>query len=282
MRVFLSWSGARAKAIASILRTHIPRVLQRIEPWMSEKDIAGGLRWQKEIAENLERCDVGICVITPENMGEPWLNFEAGAIAKLKGGQPIPFLVDLSPSDLSGPLSQFQAREGTKDGLGEMLRDLNRLLLENALDEGRLADAVDNHLGVMLKEIEGVSVKPAPKGTEVAVPVRPDGEKLDEILAILRAEQQGSSPQPGGLSAVFPTFTFPPGAIDLRGIDLKSSLPESTSIRVGPGGRIEFGTSARQEGEATKGSPDARPKTPDQSPQTLRKPSAGRKPGSSG
>ena len=50
---------------------------------MSSEDISAGVRWQYLISEALEGSSVGILCVTRENQSAPWLNFEAGAIAKL-------------------------------------------------------------------------------------------------------------------------------------------------------------------------------------------------------
>ena len=83
MKVFLSWSGEKSRAVAEALREWLPKVLQEVEPLMSSEDISAGVRWQYLISEALEGSSVGILCVTRENQSAPWLNFEAGAIAKL-------------------------------------------------------------------------------------------------------------------------------------------------------------------------------------------------------
>jgi len=113
MHIFISWSKPRSKAIALALRAWLPKVFQSTKVFMSEKDIEPGMRWSEEIARSLGTCDLGIVCVTPENMAAPWLQFEAGALAKQVGGDTkkvIPYLHDLKPEHLSGnPLASFQA-----------------------------------------------------------------------------------------------------------------------------------------------------------------------------
>jgi len=80
--VFISWSGDRSWGVAETLRTWIPRVIQAAKPWMSKADIEKGTRSLDEIAKALEGIKLGIVCLTPENLGAPWLLFEAGALSK--------------------------------------------------------------------------------------------------------------------------------------------------------------------------------------------------------
>ena len=41
MKIFISWSGAQSQYIAGILRWWLRRVIQHLDPWMSELDIGG-------------------------------------------------------------------------------------------------------------------------------------------------------------------------------------------------------------------------------------------------
>src|SRR5258708_40082779 len=81
-KVFISWSGARSKYIASALRKSVQMVLPSSKPFMSENDIDRGSRSLLELARALEVTRVGIVCLTPENLEASWLVFEAGALSK--------------------------------------------------------------------------------------------------------------------------------------------------------------------------------------------------------
>ena len=40
MKVFISWSGTRSKALAVALKEWLPLILQYAKPWVSDKDIS--------------------------------------------------------------------------------------------------------------------------------------------------------------------------------------------------------------------------------------------------
>jgi hypothetical protein len=54
MKVFISWSGERSRAIADVMRRWLPSVLQSVRPYFSPDDVAKGSRWSSEIAKELE------------------------------------------------------------------------------------------------------------------------------------------------------------------------------------------------------------------------------------
>jgi TIR domain-containing protein len=82
MKVFISHSGPRSRAIALALKDWMPLVLHYVDPWVSQKDIAAGDRWAVEVGTKLNDSNFGIICLTPENLNASWLLFEAGAISK--------------------------------------------------------------------------------------------------------------------------------------------------------------------------------------------------------
>ncbi len=129
MKVFLSWSGPRSKFIADALRWWLPLVIQSVKPWMSDEDISAGSPWLNTVFAALSDTQFGIICATPENQTNLWLLFETGALAKsISSAYVCPFLIDLTHSQLTGPLSHFQAIQANFDGTSKIVSTLNRLL----------------------------------------------------------------------------------------------------------------------------------------------------------
>ena len=176
MKVMISWSGPCAKMVGVILRDFLPRIVQALDPWMSEIDLESGQRWQQEVGQQLNDHHIGISVITRQNVKAPWLNFEAGAISKsVKHSRVIPLLFDLKPSDVIGPIMQFQARMNSKEDVRLMLRDLNELLDEDALVQSHLDDTFERFWPSMERKFEEVRNSPV-SGMADPAPSRSDRE----------------------------------------------------------------------------------------------------------
>lgn len=184
MKVFLSWSGARSRSVAEALRDWIPSVIQAVELWMSAEDIDKGLRWTSAIAFELDQTRFGIICLTPENLEAPWILFEAGALSKaLDKSFVCPFLFDLEPTDIKGPLIQFQATKAEKNDVKKLVLTLNRALGEAALSPEKLERAFEHWWPELLKSLENLpAVHTEPK------PQRTERELLEEILEIIRSE----------------------------------------------------------------------------------------------
>lgn len=140
MRVFLSWSGRKSRAVATALHDWLPDVLHPVEPWMSEKDIHAGERWSGAVAVALNDIHFGIICLTRVNFQKPWLTFEAGALAKSVSSAAIcPFLIDISTEAITGsPLSQFQAKSADELGTWQLIQAINQSLGQNGRRDDRL------------------------------------------------------------------------------------------------------------------------------------------------
>jgi len=67
MKVFLSWSGPRARTAAQILRQWLPDVIQSIELWISAEDIDAGTRWGSVVINQLAETRCRIICLTKKN-----------------------------------------------------------------------------------------------------------------------------------------------------------------------------------------------------------------------
>lgn len=138
--MFISWSGPRSRLIAQELHGWLQDVLQNVEPWMSQRDIGAGARWGQELDEQLDATDFGILCITPENAGEPWLHYEAGALAKrISASAVVPYLIDMTtPAQLpQGPLSRFQAKVALTE-TWDVLECLNAAMGQSGISDDKL------------------------------------------------------------------------------------------------------------------------------------------------
>jgi|SRR6185295_7906728 len=144
MDIFISWSGPRSKVLAAALRNWLPKVIQAVRPWISASDIEKGAQWLTEVSQRLSTTNFGLICTTPENLREPWLLFEAGALSKALGSSRVcPILLDLVPSDLKGPLAQFQATIFERDDMGKLLQVVNSSLESGQLPAEQLKEAFD-------------------------------------------------------------------------------------------------------------------------------------------
>lgn len=126
MKVFLSWSGQRSKAVAEVFKKLMPCILPDVTPFFSPDDIEKGGRWSPTIAQNLADSNFGIIILTSDNLNKPWLMFEAGALSKsMDDSRVCPFLFDITPAEIGGPLTQFQALQNNEAEIKKLFSDIN-------------------------------------------------------------------------------------------------------------------------------------------------------------
>lgn len=182
MKVFISWSGERSQTLGDALRGWIPLVLHYVEPWLSQADIEAGQRWAEQVAKELESSNFGILAVTRENVGSPWVLFEAGALAKsMQGSRVIPLLLDLEVREIAGPLAQFQAKKVDRTGLFEVIQSLNQAATHPVPD-----DRVEQLLNALWPELEK-KIAAIPKAAPQAKHARPQNEILEELVTSVRS-----------------------------------------------------------------------------------------------
>lgn len=182
MKIFISWSGARSQVLAAALNEWIKPILHFAEPWLSTSDIQSGDRWGNELAKKLQDTNFGILCVTSDNLNAPWLLFEAGALAKsIDDGRVIPLLLDLEKSDLSGPLTQFQAEKADKDGVRKLAESLNKAATNPVTPETlkTLFEALWPSLEERIVNI--------PSSTSPQKKLRPQTEVLEELVEGVRS-----------------------------------------------------------------------------------------------
>jgi hypothetical protein len=185
MQVFISWSGARSRAVAEILDEWIQCVLQAIRPWMSSKDIDRGSLWFAEITDQLKDTKIGIICLTKDNINKPWILFESGALAKgLSSSRVCTFLIDLDTTEVGNPLAQFNHTLPNKDGLYELVRTLNSSLGEQALREKVLEQVYETYWPKFEQDFQKALEENPPGEVEK---IRSEESILGEMLDTLRS-----------------------------------------------------------------------------------------------
>ena len=147
MEIFISWSGELSKELGEIFSKWIPAVLQVVKPYFTPDDIEKGSRWSNEIAKELQESEIGIIVLTRDNLLNSWIMFEAGALSKqMETSKICVILFGLENTDLVGPLVQFQTTSFKKG-------DMKKLVVELDDDEFWLGPLRRN-LGAVIKDAQ--------------------------------------------------------------------------------------------------------------------------------
>jgi hypothetical protein len=184
MKVFISWSGQFSKNLAEALKQWLPAVIQVVKPYYSPDDISKGSRWANEISKELDTSKIGIICLTKENLGAPWIMFEAGALSKnIDKSKVVPLLFGIEPSDIEGPLVQFQAAKFSKTEMKKVVKMINQELGESALSSDVLESVFEmwwTKLETQVKEAEEKAKSTSSKGT------RSERDLLEEVLTLTR------------------------------------------------------------------------------------------------
>jgi hypothetical protein len=184
MKIFMSWSGERSRKIAEAFREWLPGVLQAVQPYFTPDDISKGTRWNTEIANELENSSIGLLFITAENLDAKWLMFEAGALSKnLEKSKVIPILLGIEPTDIEGPLVQFQAAKFGKPEMKKVIKSINTELGESALPN----DVLGNVFEMWWPKLEEkVTQELASVARSKSKSIREERDLLMEILELSR------------------------------------------------------------------------------------------------
>lgn len=186
MKIFVSWSGDLSRQIAEVLKKWIPCIIQSVEVFFSKEDIEKGDNWDNTISKELSECNYGIICLTPDNTTAPWINFEAGAIAKSLDSKVSALMINIKPSDIKGPLSRYQATKFEKEDFFQLILSINKAL-EVPLDSSVLQNAFSAMWTTLEGEansiIENYSVINKNASNE-----QTENEPVEEILQLLRKQ----------------------------------------------------------------------------------------------
>lgn len=188
MKVFIGWSGDTSHKVALALRDWLPKVIQALKPFVSSEDIAKGGRWSPTIAGELQASFYGIISVTRENSNSAWINFEAGALSReIEKSLVTPFLFGLKPSDIQGPLSQFQSVLNAEEDIFKMISSINEKQQEaQRLDRGDLKIAFDVWWPRLRDKLKGIEHDEAYK---TVAPKRETEEVLEELVNSIRTQR---------------------------------------------------------------------------------------------
>lgn len=184
MRIFISWSGDLSKNIAEIFRQWIPGVIQAAKPYYSPDDITKGTRWSTEISKELDASKIGIICLTKDNLDSNWIMFEAGALSKnIEKSKVVPLLFGIEPSDIQGPLVQFQAAKFSKSEMKKVVKMINAELGETAL----APDVIDSVFDMWWTKLETQIKEAEEKAKSVDnKDLRTERDLIEEVLSLTR------------------------------------------------------------------------------------------------
>lgn len=195
-KVFISWSGERSKALALALSDFIGDVLQNVQPFVSDRDIAAGQRWLQRLDEELRETRHGILCLTRDNLSSTWMHYEAGALAKSFTNRELicTCLLDVQNSDVEWPLAQFQHKSADKTGIREIIMSINGIIDGHSLPPERLERQFERCWKDLERKIEEIpSLARTSEDTREESresPTRSDRELLVEILETIRQQSR--------------------------------------------------------------------------------------------
>lgn len=192
MKIFLSWSGIRSRAVAEALNDWLPRVIQAVRPFFSP-EIEKGANWSNEIDRALEGTRFGIVCLTSDNLTSEWIHYETGALSKTPDALVWTFLLDVDKGDVKPPLGKFQHTAAQLDDVRELVRTINRRLKDaggTPLGDRMLEETFDDLWPRLQTQLEAARAIAVPDA-RVAAPRRDIHEMMEEALELLRQQQRG-------------------------------------------------------------------------------------------
>jgi len=197
MKVFISCSGEKSYRVGAVLKKWLSKHIQAVRPFISS-DLDKGTNWPLKLSEELENTKFGIICLDRTNLKSEWINFEAGALSKIRDSNVCTFLLDITPGDVKPPLGHFQGTQFIKEDIFRLLSLINsevKKLNTHGVSDGDLRELFDdnwNKLEVELKDILKNEISPDTK-------VRTDRDLLEELLQIVRSQNNQMNLRPSNI-----------------------------------------------------------------------------------
>jgi hypothetical protein len=192
MKVFISWSGEPSRSVAIILGDWLQLVVPFTQPYVSAENIDKGSRWATDMAGELQLANFGILCITKENASEPWIHFEAGALAKtVETSRVCPLLLNLRPAEIDkrNPLVLFQATVFEREDVWKLIQSVNK-----AGATPQPVPIIEKQFGAWWPQLErdvNAALAATPKAQLIPTKPKPHLEvMLEELLDIAREQRR--------------------------------------------------------------------------------------------
>lgn len=194
MKVFISHSGERSRALADRMKWFVGNLVQATDPWVST-GIEKGTRWMPEIATQLEASGFGIVCLTAENIDSRWILFESGALAKRLDGRVCTFLLDIKSEQVLPPLDQFQHTVPEQEDVWKLVTTITKAVSDGGAKPPAEADLRKSFDGYYWPELEKAITTIREQAPPTGPPERSEREMLAELLDIARQTVRASGIQ---------------------------------------------------------------------------------------
>ena len=155
-KVFISWSGNLSNKLADAVKQWLPSVLQFVKPYFTPSDIEKGAKWASDITNELASSDIGIICLTKDNLDEPWILFESGALSRNLNSRACTLLFGIDSTDLKGPLTTFQTTKFEKNDFKRLVKSINNIGGDNKLEDAILDQVFDMWWGKLETNINKI------------------------------------------------------------------------------------------------------------------------------
>jgi hypothetical protein len=185
VKVFISQSRDRSRAVAFELQQFVRLLVPGTEPWVSNTGIEKGSRWSPELAENLDDAGAGIICLDADNLDDRWILFEAGTLARKPQDKVWTFLLDIDYSQVQQPLSQFQHTKAERSDVLLMIQSISNTAAKAGTPQRTDAD-VRVVFDALWPQVEArlAQIKATPAANPK--PIRTTDEMLTEVLDTVR------------------------------------------------------------------------------------------------